>query len=77
MKINIGRLDQAIRITISFVLIYIGFIDEDIISDPLSSNIIGYFGAIMMFIAVVRLCPLYTIVGINTCSCHGGKTNKG
>ncbi len=76
MNINVGRLDQLIRIIFSFALVYIGFIDETIISDPLSSNIVGYFGAAMMFIAVVRFCPLYSIVGFNTCPCHRNTAEK-
>lgn len=76
MNVNIGRLDQLIRIILSFGLIYAGFIDETIIADPISSSIIGYFGAAMMFIAVVRVCPMYAFVGINTCACHRNEIEK-
>lgn len=67
MKINIGRLDQILRIGISLVLIYIGFVDETIIPDTLSANIIGTIGVINLAVAVIRFCPLYVVTGINTC----------
>jgi len=67
MKINVGRLDQILRISISLVFIYIGFIDKEFIHDPLSSTMIGVFGVIFLIVAVVRFCPLYVITDINTC----------
>ncbi len=67
MKTNVGRLDQILRIGISLILIYIGFIDEEIIYDSLSSNIIGTIGILNMVVAVARSCPLYTVAGISTC----------
>ncbi len=67
MKANVGRLDQILRIAISLIFIYIGFVDEDFIYDPLSSNIIGTFGVIFLIVAAIRFCPLYVITDINTC----------
>ena len=67
MKINVGRLDQTLRIGISLVLIYLGFVDKEVISDTLSSNIIGTIGVINLIVAIVRFCPLYIPAGINTC----------
>jgi len=67
MKTNVGRLDQILRISISLIFIYIGFIDEEIIHDTFSSNIIGTIGIIFMIVALARFCPLYTLTGINTC----------
>jgi len=67
MKTNVGRLDQILRISISLIFIYIGFIDEEIIHDTFSSNIIGTIGIIFIIVALVRFCPLYTLAGINTC----------
>ncbi len=66
MKKNVGRLDQLIRISISLVFIYIGFIDKEIIYDSLSSNIIGTIGVIFLIVAATRSCPVYAVAGINT-----------
>jgi len=70
MKINVGRLDQILRIGISLTLIYIGFVDQEFIPDSLSSNIIGIIGILNLIVAIVRFCPLYVVTGINTCPSH-------
>ncbi len=67
MKANVGRLDQILRIGVSLIFIYIGFIDEGFIHDPLSSNIIGTFGIVFLIVAIARFCPLYVITDIDTC----------
>jgi len=68
MTKNVGRLDQIIRTGISLGLIYVGIIDEKMIHDPLSSNIIGIIGALNLNVAIIRICPLYILTGIDTCS---------
>ncbi|NOQ88980.1 MAG: DUF2892 domain-containing protein [Gammaproteobacteria bacterium] len=67
MKINVGRLDRLLRLGISLVLIYIGFINKEVIPDELSSNIVGTIGVLNLIVAIVRFCPLYIVAGINTC----------
>jgi len=64
---NIGQLDRVLRIGISMALIYISLIDTEFVADPLSSGILAFFGLLNLFVALVRLCPLYTLTGINTC----------
>ncbi len=68
MKKNMGRLDQFLRLGISLILIYAGFIDQEMISDPLTSWIVGGIGIASLFFALTRFCPLYALAGINTCS---------
>ena len=67
-KPNIGRIDQIIRFLISLAMIYIGFIDDQLIPDRLSATILGIFGVINLVVAFVRYCPLYAVTGINTYS---------
>ena len=64
---NVGRLDQLLRIGISLGLIYVGFINEEIIADVLSSYVIGAIGASNLIVALVGSCPLYVVAGISTC----------
>ncbi len=71
MKANVGRTDQILRIAVSLIFIYVGFIDEDFIYDSLSSRILGTFGVVFLIVAVVRFCPLYAITDINTCHNKG------
>jgi hypothetical protein len=67
MTKNVGPLDQILRIGISFGLIYMGFINEELIRDLLSSYIIGTIGALNLIVAITQICPLYTLIGISTC----------
>ena len=67
MTKNIGRFDQILRIGLSLGLIYVGFVDEQLIHDSFSSNIIGTIGILNLIVAFIRFCPLYVFTGINTC----------
>lgn len=68
MTKNVGRLDQLLRIGISLGLVYVGFINEEIIADVLSSYVIGSIGVLNLIVALVGFCPLYLVTGINTCT---------
>jgi len=63
---NIGRLDQITRTGISLLLIYIRFIETSILNDELSSMILGVIGCMSLFVALIRICPLYSACGIDT-----------
>ena len=63
---NVGRFDQILRIGIGAVLIWAGFIDTDLIGDRFVGALVGIFGLLNMIAAVIRVCPVYTIAGINT-----------
>jgi len=64
---NLGVLDMVLRLGLSAVAIYVGFIDPDAIADQLSSIVIGIIGAINLVAALFRHCPFYSLAGINTC----------
>jgi hypothetical protein len=63
---NVGRFDQILRIGIGLVLMWVGFIDESLIGDRLVATLIGIFGLLNLIAAIVRVCPVYTVAGINT-----------
>ena len=65
---NVGRLDQLLRVGISLGLIYVGFVNEKIIVDELSSYVIGIIGVLNLVVALVGFCPLYVVAGINACA---------
>ncbi|HHJ14085.1 MAG TPA: DUF2892 domain-containing protein [Gammaproteobacteria bacterium] len=67
MQRNIGTFDMILRLGISVIMLYLGFIDRGIIDDALSSNIIGALGVLNLVVALIRHCPLYSLAGINTC----------
>ena len=63
---NVGRIDQLIRLGISFSMVYFGFFDLSLIQDKFSATIVGILGTMNLIVALVRFCPLYSAVGINT-----------
>ncbi|MCK5722435.1 MAG: DUF2892 domain-containing protein [Gammaproteobacteria bacterium] len=63
---NVGKIDRLIRAVISSVFIYIGFFDDNLISDPISSTIIGTIGIFNLLVVLTRVCPLYSITDIDS-----------
>jgi hypothetical protein len=63
---NVGSIDRRIRALGSCVFIYIGFINDNLISDPISSTIIGTIGILNLLVVFSRFCPLYTITDMDT-----------
>jgi len=66
LRKNVGRLDQILRLGIGLLLIWLGFIDDSFISDPLIGALVGLFGILNMVAALIRTCPVYTLADINT-----------
>lgn len=64
MKKNMGNADRIIRIIIAAVLLFLFFTDK-------ASGTLGYvaLGASIVFLltSVISFCPLYPLIGINTC----------
>ena len=63
MTMNVGSFDRIVRFIIgaaalSFALIYR--------ESPYS--ILGWLGLIPLVTAVIGTCPLYSLLGVNTCS---------
>ncbi|MFV0408851.1 MAG: DUF2892 domain-containing protein [Paracoccus sp. (in: a-proteobacteria)] len=69
MTPNVGTVDRIIRALIGIVLLYLAFFS----GVPFFAAGIGKFlailvGIVMLVAAVVRVCPLYSIFGISTCT---------
>ena len=59
MKLNVGGIDRALRIIIGIVLIALA-----------ATNTVGWWGwlgIIPLLTGLVRVCPLYRMLGICTC----------
>ena len=59
MKFNVGGMDRILRIVIGLVLIAFA-----------ATGTVGWWGwlgVIPLLTGVVRICPLYSLVGMNTC----------
>ncbi len=65
MTKNMGNTDKLIRLSIAVliaVLYYAGVISGTI------AIVFGIFAVMFALTSLISFCPLYTLVGINTCS---------
>lgn len=68
---NIGSTDRIIRIVVGLVLIAVALVPP--LSAPLGGLgrwiwILPAVGVVMVLTAVLRFCPAYTLLGVNTCT---------
>jgi len=59
---NVGRLDQIIRIIIGILFIALAY-----------TGVIGawgYIGVVALLTGLMRWCPLYLMLGVQTCQLH-------
>ena len=59
MKINVGNMDRALRIIVGVILITLAATG---IFAPW-----GWIGIIPLVTGIIKSCPLYSILGMNTC----------
>ncbi len=64
MKKNMGGIDKAIRISAAIIVAILYFTNT--ISGTLAI-VLGVLAGIFVLTSLVSFCPLYTILGINTC----------
>ncbi len=65
MKPNMGNADRIIRVLLAAVFAYLYF------SGTVSGTvglILVILGGVFVLTSLIGFCPLYTIVGINTCA---------
>lgn len=64
MKINIGKFDRVIRIILAALIstLYI----TGVISGTLGVVLL-IAGGILLVTALINFCPLYSIIGVNSC----------
>ena len=68
MKKNVNNIDKGIRVAIAalFALLYY----FDVITGTLAYVLMG-IGIILLVTSLINFCPLYRILGINTCKLKG------
>jgi hypothetical protein len=62
MKTNVGSIDRAVRIVAGLVLLSAVFLL------PAPTRWFGLIGLVPLLTAAVGFCPLYTLLGVNTCA---------
>ncbi|HRG01147.1 MAG: DUF2892 domain-containing protein [Bacteroidia bacterium] len=64
MKKNMGNIDRIIRILVAIVIAVLFF--TNVISGTLGLVLLVLAG-VFVLTSLISFCPLYTLVGINTC----------
>lgn len=59
MKVNVGGTDRILRIVVGLVLILL------VLSGQIGAW--GWIGVVPLATGLFRMCPLYTMLGMNTC----------
>ena len=68
MTANVGTLDRLFRALLGLVLIAAPFVTQIGLYDSGALRTASVaIGIVMLVVAAVRVCPLYSIVGLKTC----------
>lgn len=65
MKKNMGAADRFIRTIVAIVLIYLYY--TNVVTGALGIALLA-IGGIFLLTSIIGSCPLYSLIGINTCS---------
>ena len=60
MKTNEGMIDRALRVAVGVLLLALTFTH--------TRGIWGWIGVVPLLTGAIGWCPLYTVLGINTCA---------
>ncbi|WP_298351804.1 DUF2892 domain-containing protein [Rhodoblastus sp.] len=60
MTANVGTIDRILRIVVGLILIALVFVGP---KTPW-----GWIGVVPLLTGLVRFCPAYMLLGLNTCS---------
>lgn len=59
MPCNEGKIDRLLRVIVGLVLISLVFVGPKVVW--------GWVGIVPLLTGLIGFCPLYTLLGINTC----------
>lgn len=65
MKANVGSIDRVVRVIIGIGLLSLVFVLDG------SARWLGLIGVIPLGTALIGYCPLYSVLGVNTCGTGG------
>lgn len=63
MSTNVGNFDRVIRIVLGLALLWYA-----LMAAPTGYNWIGWIGIVPLVTALMGYCPLYSLIGLNTCA---------
>ena len=67
MQANVGSVDRTIRLVAGVALLSLFFLLEG------KARYFGLLGIVALLTAAFSFCPLYPLVGVNTCGTKGAK----
>ena len=68
MDINVGNTDRALRFALGLLLIILPFVTEFALwQSGVALAISVIIGIVLVGTAAMKFCPLYRVLGINTC----------
>ncbi|SEQ54459.1 Protein of unknown function [Loktanella sp. DSM 29012] len=68
MTTNVGKLDRTLRAALGVVLLFLAFFSGMALFDAaLFKYGAALIGLIMLATATLKMCPVYTLLGLKTC----------
>ena len=68
MFANVGSIDRIVRAILGIALLWFAFFIFFLLADSLAFKYgAAILGVVMLVVAVVRVCPIYSIFGLTTC----------
>ncbi|MDQ0457491.1 YgaP family membrane protein [Rhizobium paknamense] len=64
---NVGSVDRAVRVILGLCLVALPFVTPWLASWGNWQFVVPAVGVVMILTAVIRFCPAYTLLGLNTC----------
>lgn len=66
---NVGGLDRLVRLAAGAILLALAAIPGlQVFGTGALAWVVGIVGLVMLATGAVRICPLYSLLGINTCA---------
>ncbi|MBL4747708.1 MAG: DUF2892 domain-containing protein [Magnetovibrio sp.] len=75
MQNNVGNLDKVLRIILGLALLSYAILPKFGMMPNTGYNYTGWIGIIPLGTALLGTCPLYSILGIKTCSAPTDKAD--
>lgn len=66
MTTNVGTVDRILRTVLGVVLLYVALL-SGALDGSIWQWVAAVAGGVMLAVAAVRVCPVYTVLGFRTC----------
>lgn len=68
MTVNVGTFDRILRACLGVALLYLAFQSGlPLFAGGLAKYGAALIGVVMLIVALTRVCPIYSLLGIRTC----------